>query len=295
MYKETPRSVSQIRRFVTEKGADYLAHFSEEPVEGAEWLYSSHGAIVRVAGEYDEIFERLFVVVPRPREAPPERFQAWVKERLEGLAWYMEASNTGKCVRVQVNETAAAAIVMRRIGSLLGGPTCPAPKAADVYGLLERFVRDLRGYVRNIGDESLRYVRSLRLFEVPRKDGSLEFVIGLDILPTLVGLQGESVPIHPLTLVRGTIGELAELLDSQLDGQVKRTLNRSEKRGIKNAVKHLDSICLQMDSERPDLEGVQQLIKATRQGLEAPAKSSWSNAVSALILVAGVYWIWTML
>ncbi len=295
MYKETPKSLSQIRRFVTEKGGDYLTHFAEVPVEGAEWVYSSHGAIIRVAGDYDEIFERIFVVVPRPREAPADRFQAWVKERLDGLAWYMEASNTGKCVRVQINETAAAAIIMRRIGSLLGGPTCPTPKASDVYGLLERFIRDLRGYVRNIGDESLRYVRSLRLFEVPRKDGSLEFVIGLDILPTLVGLQGESVPIHPLTLVRGTIGELAELLDAQLEGRAKRQLKRSERRAIKGAVKHLDSICIQMDSERPDLEGVQQLIKATRQGFEPPQKSPWSHAVSALILVAGVYWIWTMI
>ena len=38
----------------------------------------------------------------------------------------------------------------------------------------------------------------------------------MDILPTLVGLQGEPVPIHPLTLVRGTIGEVAEMLDGQL-------------------------------------------------------------------------------
>ena len=83
MYKDTPRSVSQIRRFVTERGDDYLQRFDEEPVEGAEWLYSSHGAVIRVVGEYDNIFERLLVVVPRPREAPPERFQSWVKERLE--------------------------------------------------------------------------------------------------------------------------------------------------------------------------------------------------------------------
>ena len=295
MYKETQRSVSQIRRFVVEKGGEYLEHFAEAPVEGAQWLYSSHGAVVRVVGEYDDIFERLFVVVPRPREAPVERFQAWVKERLDGLSWYMEASNTGKCVRIQVNETAATAIIMRRIGSLLGGPNCPVPQASDVYGLLERFVRDLRSYVRNIGDESLRYVRSLRLFEVPRKDGDLEFVIGLDILPTLVGLQGESVPIHPLTLVRGTIGELAELLDGQLEGRGQVKITRSQKRAIKSAVKHLDAVCLQMDSERPDLEGVQQLIKATRQHQEIPERSRWSAPMSGLILTAGIYWVWTLI
>ena len=184
---------------------------------------------------------------------------------------------------------------MRRIGSLLGGPTCPVPEAKDVYGLLERFVRDLRSYVRNIGDESLRYVRSLRLFEVPRKDGSLEFVIGLDILPTLVGLRGNSVPIHPLTLVRGTIGELAELLDGQLETRKQLKLSRKERRVIKSVVKHLDSVCIQMDSERPDLEGVQQLIKATRQHQEMPERNRWSGPVSGLILVVGVYWVWTMI
>ncbi|MGB0646881.1 MAG: hypothetical protein ACPGQS_06890, partial [Bradymonadia bacterium] len=293
MYKDTPRSVSQIRRFVTERGEDYLNRFNEEPVEGAEWLYSSHGAVIRVVGEYDNIFERLLVVVPRPREAPPERFQSWVKERLEGLAWYMEASNTGKCVRSQVGDSAATAIIMRRIGSLLGGAQCPAPGAHDVYGLLERFLRDLRSYVRNIGDESLRYVRSLRLFEVPRKDGSLEFVIGLDILPTLVGLQGDSVPIHPLTLARGTIGEVAELLDGQLDANTRKKLSRTERKAIKSAVKHLDSICIQIDSERPDLEGVQQLLKATRQLQEEKKGSTLSPIFGALVLLVGLYWIWS--
>ena len=33
MYKDTPRSVSQIRRFVTERD-DYLQRFDEEPVGG---------------------------------------------------------------------------------------------------------------------------------------------------------------------------------------------------------------------------------------------------------------------
>ena len=106
---------------------------------------------------------------PRPREAPADRFQSWVNERLQGLGWYMEASNTGKCVKQHVSENAACAIVMRRIGALLGSGHCPIPKAADVYTLLENFIRDVRSYVRNIGDNSLRYVRSLRLYAIPRK------------------------------------------------------------------------------------------------------------------------------
>ena len=87
MYKESPRSVAQIRRFIAEKGEEYLAHFNESPLENAEWLYSSHGAVIRVSGDYDALFERLFVLVPRPREAPSDRFQNWVNERLQGLNW----------------------------------------------------------------------------------------------------------------------------------------------------------------------------------------------------------------
>ena len=149
--------------------------------------------------------------------------------------------------------------------------------------------------MRNIGDESLRYVRSLRLFEVPRKDGTLEFVIGLDILPTLVGLQGDSVPIHPLTLARGTIGEVAELLDGQLDTTSRKKLSRVEQRAIKSAVKHLDSICIQIDSQRPDLEGVQQLLKATRQLQEERQGGKLSPIMGGLVLLAGLYWLWSSL
>ena len=292
MYKESPRSIAQIRRFVAEKGDEYLSHFNETPVSNAQWLYSTHGAVIRVQGEYDEIFERLFVLVPRPREAPTDRFQKWVEERLQGLGWYMEASNTGKCVRQQVSETAACAIVMRRVGSLLGGAQCPIPNAGDAYTLLENFVRDVRSYVRNIGDNSLRYVRSLRLYGIPRKKDTVDYVIGLDVLPTLVGLEGESVPIHPLTLVRGTIGEVAELLDAQLDSGSGVKLSRAERRQIKSVVKHLDAICLQIDRDRPDLEAVQQLLKATRQHQEPAKKSNAGLWVSAVFVLGALAVLW---
>ena len=291
MYKESPRSIAQIRRFVSEKGEEYLSHYNEVPVANAEWLYSTHGAVIRVKGEYDDIFERLFVLVPRPREAPADRFQNWVDERLQGLGWYMEASNTGKCVRQQITDIAACAIVMRRIGSLLGSSQCPIPKAAEAYTLLENFIRDVRSYVRNIGDNSLRYVRSLRLYAIPRKKDGVDYVIGLDVLPTLVGLEGESVAIHPLTLIRGTIGEVAELLDGQLhDGH---RLPRSERRDIKSVVKHLDAICLQIDNDRPDLEAVQQLLKATRQHQDTDSKSKAGVWVSVFFVLAalGVLWL----
>ena len=292
MYKESPRSIAQIRRFINEKGDEYLAHFEETALENAEWLFSSHGAVIRVAGEYDADFERLFVLVPRPREAPADRFQNWVNERLQGLSWYMEASNTGRCVRKQVTDNAACAIVMRRVGALLGGSNCPVPDAADTYLLLENFVRDVRSYVRNIGDNSLRYVRSLRLYQVPRKGSAHDYVIGLDVMPTLVGLEGESVPIHPLTLVRGTIGEVAELLDGQLHPSSKRSLNRAERRDVKSVVKHLDAICLQIDQERPDLEAVQQLLKATRQHQTDNGGKGTGLWVSAVFALAALAVLW---
>ena len=292
MYKESPRSVAQIRRFITEKGDEYLTHFKEVPVENAEWLYSSHGAVIRVSGEYDALFERLFILVPRPREAPSDRFQNWVNERLQGLTWYMEASNTGKCVRTQVSDTAACAIVMRRVGALLGSDSCPIPKANQSYEMLESFVRDVRSYVRNIEDNMLRYVRSLRLYKIPRKKDTFDFVIGLDVLPTLVGLEGDSVPIHPLTLVRGTIGEVAELLDGQLDSRHGRRLSRTERRDIKSVVKHLDAICIQIDNDRPDLEGVQQLLKATRQNQNDDSSSNMGLWVTGFFILAALGVIW---
>ena len=138
----------------------------------------------------------------------------------------------------------------------------------------------------------LRYVRSLRLYKIPRKKDGFDFVIGLDVLPTLVGLEGDSVPIHPLTLVRGTIGEVAELLDGQLERRRGRNLSRTEKRDIRSVVKHLDAICIQIDNDRPDLEGVQQLLKATRQNQKEDSGSKMGLWVTGLFILAALGVIW---
>ena len=290
MYQATAKSIAQIRRFVQERGHEYLSRYEESPVADGDWLLSSHGACIRVVGEYDSHFERLLVLIPRPHEAPAERFKSWVGERLKGLSWYMEQTNTGRCVRQQVSDNVASAIIMRRVGYLLNSPECPVPSAYHTYTLLETFIRDVRSYVRNIGDDSLKYVRSLRIYSIPKKGDEVEHLLGMDILPTLVGLQGEPVPIHPLTLVRGTIGEVAEMLDGQLETRkMRKAKTGAERKAIESVVKHLDAICMEIDNQQPDLDSVQQLLKATKLTAQPKPKDSNGLLISLLFLaVAGV-------
>ena len=204
-------------KFVFEHGNDLLARFQESVVDGRRWHIGSHGAVIRVEGEHDDYFERLFVVVPRPPDAPPARFKGWAEGRIEHYNWYLELTNLGRCVQSVVTDVCAVVTVMRRIGHTTADERCQLPDVDGVFKTLGQFVAHLRHYVDFLGDSDLRYVSAMRVYRVPRINRRDESIIGLDVLPTLIGLDRDASPIHPLTLIRGIVGEFAELYERERD------------------------------------------------------------------------------
>ena len=284
-------------KFVIEHGDDLLMRFKESVVEGRRWHIGSHGAVVRVEGEHDDYFERLFVVVPRPPDAPSARFKSWAEGRIEHYNWYLELTNLGRCVQSVVTDVCAVITVMRRIGHTTADEQCQLPDVNGVFKTLGQFVSHLRHYVDFLGDSDLRYVSAMRVYRVPRINRRDECIIGLDILPTLIGLDRDASPIHPLTLVRGIVGEFAELYERERDagddqgGRTKKQL-KAHSAKCAEAVSSLDTLCVRIDQHRPALDVVGDWLMHLHEPQPKRAKgSTWSTVFLVLACVALAWYL----
>ena len=289
-----------VKRHAQSHGSAILQKLGEQRLPKAEWLTGSHGAAVRVAGEHDAHFERLVALIPCPPEGDGERFKSWAENRIEHLDWYMEASNTGRVVQVVIGERQAAAVLMRRLGRAPGEPGAGLPQPEEALQVLTRFLGNVERYVLNIGDDDLRYVRALKLYRIPRRERTDEFVLGLDILPTLIGVEADSMPINPLTLVRGVIGEFAELYDVQrrTGGSLPSILKPGQRRGAKRAFKalealvdELDKLCARIDLERPNLSAVRVWVSELAP-TSAKKKKGSGKVTTGLVLICAVIAWW---
>mgnify|MGYP001266461303 CR=1 FL=1 len=266
-------------RFVLEHGQSLLERFGEAPVQHAAWHISSHGAVVRVEGEHDALFERLFVVIPKPPDAPASRFKPWAEGRIEHYNWYLELTNLGRCVQSLVSDMCGIVTVMRRIGRSTADPQFSLPEPAGIFGILGRFAKHTQHYVDFLGDADLRYVNAMRVYDIPRLRGAPDRVVGLDILPTLIGLEHEAKPIHPLTLVRGIIGEFAELYDQErevlggAESDVPKRKRKQRALECERAVNALDGVCAKIELQRPTLE----LVSTWLQGIDKPPPKKQSK------------------
>ncbi len=289
-----------VRAFIRHRGEDLLERLEERPFAGADWTIASHGAAIRVVGEHDDLFERLVVVLPRPPEATPEKFTPWAESRLAHLGWYIETCNTGKQVSTVSHAASVVAILMLRVGRDPNDRATELPPPGAVPDLLHDFALNLERYVHALGDPDLRYVRALRLYRVPRHQRADEFVLGVDVLPTVIGLAEPTVPISPLTLVRGVIGELTELLDQRREelraasSPVRLAEWRRARRvagEMGRVVRGLDAICALIDTERVQLVVVRERLAELR-----PRTREWTKPMlQALVVLAaalGLTWLW---
>ena len=161
--------------------------------------------------------------------------------------------------------------------------------------MLDRFVLDLQRYVRYLGDSDLRYVRAMKIYPVPRAKKEDELIIGLDILPTLIGLEEDTMAVSPLTLVRGIIGEFAELLDQHREGKaqnlssspLKWRKERKELARVDSLVDALDEICANIDLRRPDLNTVREWLKGLVGKTPKQRRASNSSRLVTILLILG--------
>lgn len=203
--------------FVREKGTKLLEILGERARPDAAWQIHSHGAWipVRADSEAEPFFDRRVVLLVRPDEQPAEAFRGWAEGRLDRLGRFLEACNTGRVVRVVAQDRAVTGIVMGRRGADPNHPQTELPPLERLPAVLAGFVSNVERYLGLLGDPELRFVMALRLYGVPGKGPSAGHVLGLDALPTVVGLTHEAVPIAPVSLVRGVLSELARQIEER--------------------------------------------------------------------------------
>ncbi|MCA9561648.1 MAG: hypothetical protein KC583_24040 [Myxococcales bacterium] len=288
-------------QFVREKGSRLLALLGERAAADAPWEIHSHGAWIRVEAEADAapFFERRVVLLVRPEDQAPDTFSGWAEGRLEHLGRYLEACNTGRVVRSVVQERSVTAIVMGRKGVDPNAPGVELPPAGAIPALLADFTANVERYLRLLGDPDLRYVMALRLYRVPRGDRPADFVLGLDALPTVVGLTAEAVPIPPASLVRGVVGELAR---QQADRADELASTRSPLRPVdwlrsthalrrlEALVAALDDVVLRIDAtgmpDMPTIRGWLNAIELPRWPLARPAAAVGLGVVLVSVAAA---------
>ncbi len=135
---------------------------------------------------------------------------------------------------------------------------------------------DISQYLLHMGDDELRYIRSIRLFQIPRKAKPPLFLLGLDPLPTAVGLEAEPMSIRPLSLVRGVLAEFAEHMAERRDGlsstrSVTRPMHYAKTataaKRLEKLVDGLDGLCGDIDAVAPPLPDVREALTALGRSL----------------------------
>ncbi len=293
------QNIARVRHFVRDFSGQVLQRIGEELHVDAQWRISSHGAAARVVGPHDAHFERTVVILPKPKDASTARFREWSEKRLEHFGWYVESCNIGTGVQTIFHDIASVGIFMLRKGRPIGDPRLKMAPAQDVPALLERFATNVELYVRNLGDDSLKFVRDIRCYPIPRVKVEDQYVLGIDVLPTVIGLEHEPVPINPLTLVRGVIGEVTEMVDQRRDEvaamrsglrpwsyfRISRQL-----RSIKRILDGLDSVCERIDLERPALSTVRSWLQKLKEG-KPKGTSSLTQVVLIIVGVTATVWL----
>ena len=107
------------------------------------------------------------------------------------------------------------------------------------------------------------------------------------------------MPINPLTLVRGVIGEITEMVDQRKDevAAMRSPLRPwsffrlgRQLRGIRRVLDGLDSICERIDLERPNLSTVRAWLTNLAKGKVKAGSSSLGQVALIVLGVTAVVW-----
>jgi len=316
---------THVQRFISDKTAKVLKVFGERGLKSAAWAVHSHGAWLPLEqdrergerGERGELlwgggegggergeqarrerFERLMVILPRPEQHSPKLFTPWAERRLRHLNAYLERTNTGRFVRMTAQRQVVIGVLMRRRGHDLQDPKTPLPAPEQIPRLLQLFCHEVSLYISMMNDPELSFVQALKLCVIPKGLDPPEHKLMLDVLPTAVGLRGKSLPLSPVTLLRGVIGELAEQLDLRSEeeaaeggGALARLRDRiAQARARRRAlacVQELDALAARVDLVQPDFALLSSWVRALTPGRPAPLVPG-RLIVAALCLLAAL-------
>ena len=294
---------THVQRYVGDKSEKLLKLLGEKALKGQSWMIHSHGAWLRVESDNSELFERVVIVLPRPEQHSPKLFTPWAEGRLRHLARYVERTNSGRIVRFVVQKQVVIAILMARKGYDLQDPECPLPDAPKVPALLKLFDREINMYISWMSDEELSFIQALKLHKIPQAHNPPLFKLSLDILPTVLGLKGKSpIPLHPVTLMRGVIGEIAEQLDSRgiegpdpdkrglkkLYDKYRRSLQR---RQTEACIRELDALAARIDLTQPSYPQVSTWLSELDGGKVEPLVPL-RLVLALLCLVLALWMLW---
>ena len=294
---------THVQRFVGDKSEKLLKVLGEKALKGKSWSVHSHGAWLKVETDNSELFERIVIVLPRPEQHSPKLFTPWAEGRLKHLARYVERTNSGRIVRFLVQKQVVIAILMARKGYDLQDPNCPLPSSTKVPELLKLFDREINMYINWMSDEELSFIQALKLHKIPQAHNPPLYKLSLDILPTVLGLKGKSpIPLHPVTLMRGVIGEIAEQLDSRgidppdpdakgwrkLYDRYKRSLQRRQNEAC---IRELDSLAARIDLTQPSYPQVSTWVSEFNGGKVEPLVPL-RLVLAFLCLLAALWVLW---
>ena len=272
---------THVQRYVSEKSTKLLEVLGEKQLKDTQWHVHSHGAYLAVETDRKELFERLILVLPRPEQHSTKLFVPWAEGRLKHFARYIEQTNSGKVVRFIKQKQVVIAIVMRRVGYELQDPDLVLPPVEKVPALLKVFCREINMYIKWMQDHELSFIQALKLNKIPQVNRSPMYKFSLDILPTVLGLRGKSIPLNPVTLLRGVIGELAEQIDLRgvedtdpdatgLGVFFEYLRKKRQQREVDACIQELDHLAARIDLLQPDFEHVARWIQEFDQGEIAP-------------------------
>jgi len=254
---------THVQRYINEKAPKLIKVLGEQLTDGAKWAIHSHGAWVTVKTDVSELFERVIVVLPKPEQNSPKLFTPWAEKRVRHLGRYIERTNSGKMVRILTQKQVVIAVLMKRKGYDLQDSKTPLPEPEEIPQFIKTFCREVQMYISWMNDPELCFIQSLKLNVIPQTQQDPILKLTLDTLPTIVGLRGRSIPLSPVTLIRGVIGELAEQIDlrsddSELDGEGllgrlwASYRQRRRRRQASACVRELDALAAQIDLLQPD-------------------------------------------
>ena len=272
---------THVQRYISEKSSKLIKVLGEELVDGGKWSVHSHGAWVQVKTDLAELFERVIVVLPRPEQHSSKLFTPWAEKRVRHLGRYIERTNSGRMVRILTQKQVVIAIIMRRKGLDLQDSKTPIPAPTDVAELIKLFCREVQMYISWMNDPELCFIQALKLNVIPQAQQEPILKLSLDTLPTIVGLRGRSIPLSPVTLLRGVIGELAEQVDLrsdeleyESDGLLSHLWEsykqRKRRRQAVACVRELDALAAKIDLMQPELSQLSTWISELSGGEAAP-------------------------
>lgn len=293
---------THVQRYVGEKSDKLLKALGEKPIKDLRWMIHSYGAWLKVQTENNELFDRIVLVLPKPEHYSSKLFTSWAEGRLKYLAEYIERTNSGRIVRYLTQKQVVIAILMARRGFDLQDPQCPLPEAEGIPKLLKLFDREISMYITWMSDEELSFIQALKLHQIPQANRAPIYKLSLDILPTVLGLKGKPIPLQPVTLLRGVIGELAEQLDSRgpdpidpdargLSLIAERYRCSLQRRRIEACVRELDALAARIDLTQPSYAQVSNWVSAFNGGKIEPL-IPLRLVFAALCLGAATWLLW---